>query len=165
MKSRVFTIISMLALVVAMVAAGSASADTSPAQDVYNPNGQVLDVVEGGGNDTVPANDVQDDVESGQAPSVCSAADGRDANGNAVSYGSSADCATTAPSVASGQLPFTGFEAGLVALAGVGLLGAGFAMRRRTPHPHDRQTGRPRAPRRRSGRVEMKDRRSGTDTA
>jgi hypothetical protein len=29
-----------------------------------------------------------------------------------------------------GSLPFTGFEVGLVALAGVGLLGLGFAMRR-----------------------------------
>lgn len=129
MKSRVFTIISLLALAVAMVAAGSASA-ASPSQDVYNPNGQVLDVVQGGGNDDVPANNVKDDVESGQSPSVCSAADGRDANGNTVTYGSTADCATTVTTVATGQLPFTGFEAGLVALAGVGLLGAGFGMRR-----------------------------------
>lgn len=157
MKSRVFTIISLLALVATMVATASASAQ-SPAQDVYNPNGQVLDVVEGGEPTPAPASEVEDDVESGQAPSVCAAADGRDANGNAVSYGSSADCATAAkvcaaadgrdaagnavaygssadcatatPSVAAGQLPFTGFEAGLVALAGAALLGGGFAMRR-----------------------------------
>ncbi len=162
MKSRVITIVSMLALVVAMAAAGTASAQTSPAQDVYNPNGQVLDVVQGGTPTPAPASDVKDDVESGQSPSVCAAADGRDASGNTVSYGSSADCATTAkvcsaangrdangntvaygssadcatatPAVASGQLPFTGFQAGLVGLAGLGLLGAGFAMRRVARH-------------------------------
>ncbi len=161
MKSRAFTIISLLVLAVAMATAGTASAQTSPApaspaQDVYDSTGQVLDVVEGGGNAPAPA--VEDDVESGQAPSVCAAADGRDASGNAVSYGSSADCATaakvcsaadgkdasgnavaygstadcatTAPTVASGQLPFTGFQAGLVALAGLALLGGGFTMRR-----------------------------------
>lgn len=163
MKSRVFTIISLFALLVAMMAAGTASAQ-SPSQDVYNPNGEVLDVVSDGGNDSDPAdetpapsNEVESDVESGQSPTVCSQADGRDANGNAVNYGSSADCATTADvcaaadgkdangnavsygssadcdttvAVSSGQLPFTGFQAGLVALAGFGLLGAGFAMRR-----------------------------------
>jgi hypothetical protein len=31
-----------------------------------------------------------------------------------------------------GSLPFTGFEVGLVALAGIGLVGLGFAMRRST---------------------------------
>lgn len=31
-----------------------------------------------------------------------------------------------------GSLPFTGFETGLVALAGIGLVGLGFAMRRGT---------------------------------
>ena len=34
-----------------------------------------------------------------------------------------------------GSLPFTGFEAGLVALAGIGLVGLGFAMRRSTRRP------------------------------
>jgi hypothetical protein len=34
-----------------------------------------------------------------------------------------------------GSLPFTGFEAGLVALAGIGLVGLGFAMRRGTRRP------------------------------
>jgi hypothetical protein len=150
MKSRVFTFISLLALVVAMAAAATASAQ-SPADAVYNPNGEVLDVVQGGGNDnvkndTVPEKQVcsaADGVDAnGNAVSygssadcsttrtVCAAADGRDASGNAVAYGSSADCSTATPAVSSGQLPFTGFEAGLVALAGAALLGAGFAMRR-----------------------------------
>jgi hypothetical protein len=128
MKSRILPIISLIALVVAMTAASSAFAQSSPAQDVYNPNGEVLDVVQGGGNDTAKGDTVPE--ESGS--SVCSAADGRDANGNSVSYGSAADCATTPTTVttSTSQLPFTGFQAGLVALAGLGLLGAGFAMRR-----------------------------------
>jgi hypothetical protein len=153
MKSRVFTYISLLALVVAMVAASSALAQSSPAQSVYNPNGGVLDVVQGGGSGTAPST-----KENGTSPSVCAAANGRDANGNAVTYGSAADCATTSSvcaaangrdangngvaygsaadcattvaTVSSGSLPFTGFQAGLVALAGALLLGTGFAMRR-----------------------------------
>jgi hypothetical protein len=150
MKSRVFTFISLLALVVAMAAAATASAQ-SPADSVYNPNGEVLDVVQGGGDDNVKNETVPDEevcaaadgvdangnkttfgssADCSTTRTVCAAADGRDASGNAVSYGSSADCSTATPAVSSGQLPFTGFEAGLVALAGVALLGTGFAMRR-----------------------------------
>ena len=156
MKSRVFTIISLFALVAAMAAASSAYAQTSPAQDVYNPNGEVLDVVQGGGtdtadNDTSPNTNVcaaadgrdanGNSVSYGSSAdcsttrTVCAAADGRDASGNAVSFGSSADCSTATPSVSTNELPFTGFQAGLVGLAGVLLLGAGFAMRRFTRRP------------------------------
>lgn len=157
MKSRVFTYISLLALVVALAAAATASAQSaSPAQSVYNPNGEVLDVVQGGGkddvaNDTVPEENVcsaADGVDAnGNATTfgssadcsttrtVCAAADGRDAGGNSVAYGSSADCSTATPAVSTNQLPFTGFESGLVALAGIALLGAGFAMRRVARRP------------------------------
>jgi hypothetical protein len=154
MKSRVFTYISLLALVVAMVAAGSASAQ-SPAQDVYNPNGEVLDVVQGGGTDNAKADTAPTKVcaaadgrnangnsvsygsaaDCATASNVCAAADGRDASGNAVSYGSSADCATATPTVSTNELPFTGFQAGLVALAGMLLLGGGIAMRRLSRRP------------------------------
>jgi hypothetical protein len=128
MKSRVFTLISLIALVAALVAVPTASAQT-PAQDVYNPNGEVLDVVEGGGGNKP---DIDDDGGD-EADEVCAAADGRDAAGDAVAYGSDADCAEAAEqSVSEGELPFTGFEAGLVGLAGVALLAAGFAMRRFT---------------------------------
>lgn len=119
MKSRVFTLISLLALVVA-VAAAPASAQNSPAKDVYNPQGEVLDVVEGGGG-KLPDND------------VCADADGLDPSGSPVEYGSAADCDTPSEqTVTNGELPFTGFEAGMVALAGLALLGAGFAVRRFT---------------------------------
>jgi hypothetical protein len=124
MKSRVFTIISLFSLVVAMAAASTAVA-ASPADDVYNPNGQVLDVVQGGGTDKASTdNDTTPDDK------VCEAADGRDASGNVVSFGSTADCSTATPTVSTNELPFTGFEAGIVGLAGALLLGAGFAMRR-----------------------------------
>ena len=107
MKSRVFIIISLLALVVAVAAAPTASAQ-SPAQDVYNPDNEVLDFV-----DYSNEND------------ACEGADGRDSDGNTVEFGSLEDCST-------GSLPFTGFEAGMIGLAGVLLLGGGVAMRRFT---------------------------------
>jgi hypothetical protein len=119
MKSRVFSLISLIALVAALVAVPPASAASTPAQDVYNPNGEVLDVVESGGN----------------TPDVCAEADGRDANGNTVAFGSAEDCATAVtPTVSQGELPFTGFEAGMVALAGLALVGVGFAVRRVAKH-------------------------------
>ena len=151
MKSRVLTLISLLVLAVAMVAAPSASAQTSPAQSVYNPNGEVLDVVDGGG-DTVPdvecteadgldadGNSVPEGSNADCAPGtddeVCAAADGRDGDGNSVAYGSDADCSDgTTPTVSEGELPFTGFEAGMVGLAGMVLLGAGMAVRRLSRH-------------------------------
>ena len=120
MKSRIFSFTSLIALLVAMMAAPSAMAQTTPAQDVYNPNGEVLDVVEGGGGKT-----------SGGETSVCAEADGQDGDGNTVAYGSEEDCsgAAATPTVSEGELPFTGFEAGMVGLAGLALLGGGFAMR------------------------------------
>lgn len=149
MKSRVFTFISLLVLAVAMVAAPSASAQ-SPAQSVYNPNGEVLDVVDGGG-DTVPDVECSEadglDADGNSVPEgskadcstggdeVCAAADGRDGDGNSVAYGSDADCSDgTTPTVSEGELPFTGFEAGMVGLAGMMLLGAGMAVRRLSRH-------------------------------
>lgn len=175
MKSRVFSFTSLIALLVAMMAAPSAIAQTSPAQDVYNPNGEVLDVVEGGG-ETLPETDCSEadglgpnggpvtpgsdadcseavevcagadgldadgdavtrgsaaDCAEGEVAEVCAEADGQDGDGNTVAYGSAEDCsAATTPTVSEGELPFTGFEAGMVALAGIALLGGGFAMRR-----------------------------------
>ncbi len=181
MKSRVFTFISLLVLAAAMVAAPSAVAESSPAEQVYNPNGEVLDVVDGGG-ETLPedesggctdadgvgpnggsvttgsaadcsdadaeACDAADGTDAdgnsvafgssddcSEVASVCASADGLDGDGNGVAYGSSEDCNnSTTPTVSEGELPFTGFEAGLVALAGLALLGGGFAMRRFARH-------------------------------
>jgi hypothetical protein len=53
---------------------------------------------------------------------------GNEAEGNVTGEA----VATPPNSPPSGSLPFTGFETGLVALAGIGLVGLGFAMRRGT---------------------------------
>jgi len=108
-------------------------AQTSPAQDVYNPNGEVLDFVEDGG-DTLPDNETggtEGTEPDREVASVCAEADGQDGDGNTVAYGSEEDCsgAAATPTVSEGELPFTGFEAGMVGLAGLALLGGGFAMR------------------------------------
>jgi hypothetical protein len=104
MRGRVFIKLSVLAVVAMLVMATSAMAQ-SPADSVYHPKGEVLSVVQGGGSGNGPsgtagAGTAPTTVESGAAPA------------------------------ASGSLPFTGFQAGLVALAGLALVGTGFAMRR-----------------------------------
>jgi len=142
----------MLAMLVAMIATTSAFAQTSPGEEVYNPVGEVLSVVEGGGSSPVPESPVpesgtensgtensaatspqtQENGATAPASSGCAegtSGSGSGSNGSAGSSGSS--CAPTpAAVVTTGQLPFTGFQAGLVALAGFALLGTGFAMRR-----------------------------------
>jgi hypothetical protein len=59
--------------------------------------------------------------------------------GNEVeNNGSSTGAPTTVSNEAGaneGSLPFTGFQVGIVALAGIGLVGLGFAMRRGTRRP------------------------------
>lgn len=118
MKSRVFTFTCLLALLVAMAASTSAFAQSSPGQSVYNPSGEVLDFVQGGGSDTGPS--------GGQN----NASGGHSNGATAPVTQEKGTSPSAAPAVTSGQLPFTGFQAGLVALAGVALLGAGVAMRR-----------------------------------
>lgn len=92
----------LVALMAAFVLAlaGTAVAQDNPTQDAY---GGVLGNEVTNDDDSTPpaAADEAADVESG-APAA----------------------------TASGSLPFTGFEVGLVALAGIGLVMLGFAMRR-----------------------------------
>lgn len=142
MKSRVLSFTSMLAMFIAMIATTSAFAQPSPGEEVYNPVGEVLSVIEGGGSSPVPASgtensaaaspQTQENGATAPASSGCAegtSGSGSGSNGSAGSSGSS--CAPTpAAVVTTGQLPFTGFQAGLVALAGFALLGTGFAMRR-----------------------------------
>lgn len=116
MKNRLFTLTTLLALLVAMVATTSASAQSSPGEDVYNPNGEVLNVVQGGGTDTAPTGATKNAKHA--API-------------AREIGATAPTAAPATQAAvKGQLPFTGFQAGLVGVAGLALLGTGVAMRR-----------------------------------
>jgi hypothetical protein len=106
----------LCAMLVALVLATTASAQSSPAQTVYNPTGEVLNVVSGGGpSDTDKPPTAAADTGSAPAPTV------------------QRETAATPPA-AKGNLPFTGFQAGLVAAAGLALLGAGVAMRRFARH-------------------------------
>ena len=105
---------ALIAVVALLVMTGTAVAQ-SPADTVYNNgNGQVLNVVAGGG-------------PSGNGPSGVAPA----STGSAPRESGAGTPAAPVASVNTGNsLPFTGFQAGLVALAGAALLGTGFAMRR-----------------------------------
>ena len=140
MKSRVFTITSLLALLLALCAASVASAqDVTPGGDVY-----VKDFVQGDGNTDVEDDVAGDCVESDTGGNGDGAEECAEEEKPTPTNEVAADCADgaavdpvtgqpcTVATVSSGDLPFTGFEAGLVALAGLGLLGLGFGMRRMT---------------------------------
>jgi hypothetical protein len=120
MTGRELTRISALVAILVLVFAVPAIAQTSPTKDAYGgQQGEVLGNFNGGGQDDVvppPAEAAPNDRGSAPTtPSVPRVENGVD---------------TPTPSVTSGSLPFTGFEAGLVALAGLALVGTGFAMRR-----------------------------------
>jgi hypothetical protein len=111
---RVISLTGVLAALCALAVAGSAFAQSaSPAQDVYNPKGEVLNVVNGGG----PA-DIVPGAAAGQGNAKPAPSVRRESGGS------------TPVAAPAGSLPFTGFQAGLVALAGLALLGTGVAMRR-----------------------------------
>ena len=114
---RVTTLICTLAAVFALSIGATAFAqDASPAQTVYNPTTEVLNVVNGGGPaDIVPGPGAGGEGNAAPTPTR------RESGG---------DAPTPVATTPSGNLPFTGFEAGLVALAGLALVGTGFAMRR-----------------------------------
>jgi hypothetical protein len=114
-STRVTTLICSLAAVFALSIGATAFAqDASPAQTVYNPTTEVLNVVNGGG----PA-----DIVPGPGA-------GGEGNATPNRRESGGDAPTPVATTPTGDLPFTGFEAGLVALAGLALVGTGFAMRR-----------------------------------
>jgi hypothetical protein len=116
-SSRVTTRICSLAAVLALSVGGTAMAQsTTPAQTVYEPTTEVLNVVNGGG----PADIVPGPGAGGEG----------NANPTPTRRESGGDAPTPVAATPSGDLPFTGFEAGLVALAGLALVGTGFAMRR-----------------------------------
>jgi hypothetical protein len=116
-SSRVTTLICTLAAVFALSIGATAFAQaTSPAQTVYNPTTEVLNVVNGGG----PADIVPGPGAGGEG----------NAKPTPKRHESGGDAPTPVATTPSGDLPFTGFEAGLVALAGLALVGTGFAMRR-----------------------------------
>ena len=123
MSGRVFTRIASLVAVLSLALALPAFAQTSPTTNAYGgQQGEVLGNFNGGGQDDVipppgnPTAPAGDDAPTPNPPT------------DRVPIERGVDAPT--PSVASGELPFTGLEAGLVALFGLALLGSGFAMRR-----------------------------------
>jgi hypothetical protein len=122
MTGRAFTRIPALVAVLVLALAVPALAQTTvnPTTDAYGgPQSQVLGNFDGGGqNDVVPP---PAEPAGGEAPTPA-------APRTTTPTERGVDAPT--PSVATGELPFTGFEAGLVALFGMLLLGTGFAMRR-----------------------------------
>lgn len=103
------TILLLAALTAMMAFSATAFAQDNPAANVY------------GGD----AGEVKAETES--SPDVVP-------SGNVVSETPTTPVAATktVPTAATGSLPFTGFEAGLVALLGAALLGTGFMLRRST---------------------------------
>ena len=125
MNGRVFIKFASVVALLALALAVPAAAQTSPAQTIYgNPAGDVLgNVNTGGGNDVIPAPTGDEGAPAGQ--------DNENVPVSAPRRESGGDTVPAAPS-AGGSLPFTGMEAGLVALAGLALLGTGLAVRRAT---------------------------------
>ena len=107
----VAALVGLVALVFSAPAMAQTQIQTAPGQEVYTPpgTGEVENTIAGGGpTDIVPP----DSAPAGPTDSPTTPVE----RGAAPPPG--------------GDLPFTGFEAGLVALAGLALLGSGFALRR-----------------------------------
>lgn len=120
MSGRAIIRTPALVALLALVLAAPAVAQTSPTADTYGgKQGEVLNNFSGGG---------QEDVVPGPGAPATDNAPTPPKKTTPVERGGDAPVPT--PSVAKGELPFTGFEAGLVALFGALLLGSGFAMRR-----------------------------------
>jgi hypothetical protein len=94
---------AVLAMLFTLSLAGTALAQDNPTEDAY---GGVL------------GEEVGNQDDSGA--------------GTGVGGGNETAVAVAGQDAGSGSLPFTGLEVGLVALAGIGLLALGFAMRRTT---------------------------------
>ena len=97
-RGRVLSL-TLICVIAAVLGTATAAFAASPAQSVYSPGGNVLNVVQGGGPAATP-------TPVATPP------------------------ATPPATTTSGSLPFTGFQAGLVGLAGLALVGTGVAMRR-----------------------------------
>ena len=125
MSGRVLTRIAPLVAIFSLALALPAFAQTSPTTSAYGgQQGEVLGNFNGGGqNDVIPPPGTPTGPSGDEIPTTPNPTD-------RVPTERGVDAPTPTPSVASGELPFTGLEAGLVALFGLALLGSGFAMRR-----------------------------------
>ena len=125
MSGRVLTRIAPLVAILSLALALPAFAQTNPTTSAYGgQQGEVLGNFNGGGqNDVIPPPGAPTGPAGDEIPTTPNPTD-------RVPTERGVDAPTPTPSVASGELPFTGLEAGLVALFGLALLGSGFAMRR-----------------------------------
>jgi hypothetical protein len=99
------SLLAVLAISFVFAVSGSAMAQDSPTQDAY---GGVL------------GNEVETTNSNTEATTEAATTEGTEA---------------ATAQVGGDELPFTGLELGLVALAGIGLVALGFAMRRTTRRP------------------------------
>ena len=120
MTGKKTSMVAVLAAVASLAFAAPTMAQTqvqtAPGQTVYTPpgTGEVQGTIGGGGpSDIVPPPSAPSNEGGEGAPTPTTP----------VERGAT-------PPAPGGDLPFTGFEAGLVALAGLALLGTGFALRR-----------------------------------
>jgi hypothetical protein len=119
---QAFLLALLAALLMAVPASAQQVSPQSPTVQTYGGDqGEVAGTFAGGGSTSTPP--------SGGAPSGTGAGQG------VAGVVRSERGAGTAGASAGSSLPFTGFEAGLVALIGLALLGAGFGVRRATRHP------------------------------
>lgn len=118
MVARLFAVV--LATVLTLAVAAPASAQNSSVQG-YDESGVIGNIDES--PEVIPGDDEspEGDVDEDPAP--------RTPDGSPTPREAGA-----APAPGS-ELPFTGFEAGMVALAGFALLGTGFLLRRSQRHP------------------------------
>jgi hypothetical protein len=120
---QAFLLALLAALLMAVPASAQQVSPQSPTVQTYGGDqGEVAGTFAGGGSTSTPP--------SGGSPSGSGAG-----QGVAGVVRSERGAGTAGAAAGSGSLPFTGFEAGLVALIGLVLLGAGFAVRRATRHP------------------------------
>lgn len=129
---RTFKTTMLLGLLVALIGATSAFA-SSPSDETYlqKPSAvtHVLDDVTSSPSPSPSSESgTAPSTESGTAPSTTSSPSSP--SSPAPSTPAAATPTTRTEQASSGNLPFTGFEAGLVAVAGLALLAGGFAMRR-----------------------------------
>jgi hypothetical protein len=125
-----FTKLTAVTAVVLATGGSTAMAQQDPADTVYNPNNEVADVVASGTpTPTPPASGTAPDTATSPAPSTDTAPD-TSTESTPTSTTSTPSTATRTEQASSGSLPFTGFEAGFVGLAGLALIAGGFAVRR-----------------------------------
>ena len=120
MNKLISSLVAVLAA--SLLLAAPALAQTSPLLDAYGgPGGQVLTDTGTDTDDVIPGPTAPVEDEDGTNPRTTSGGD------DTVPVERGAD---TPPATTAGDLPFTGFEAGIVLAAGMALLGAGLVARR-----------------------------------